>query len=128
MLCSFDLRIEPGVTLQHDWRSDWTGRRVGARVKFNDKGEVSVANDDKPLMTVPQSEWFHVEIDGALGRAAAVPATYSLAITVPGQETKRFENLPCLYKRFRSVERCWFMAPGKVNAAYYLDNLKIETK
>jgi hypothetical protein len=128
VVCSFDLRLEPGAVFQHDWRADWTGRRVGPRVKFNDKGEVSVGNDEKPLMTVPQSEWFHVEIACTLGKGATIPATFTLAITVPGQETKRLEGLPCLYKRFRSVERCWFMSPAKADAVYYLDNIKIETK
>ncbi len=127
-VCSFDLRLEPGAIFQTDWRSDWTGRRVGPRVKFNDKGEVSVGNDEKPLMTVPLSEWVHVEIACDLGKAAAVPATYSLAVTAPGKDTQRFDGLECMYKRFRSVERCWFMSPAKAEAAYYLDNIAIEVK
>jgi hypothetical protein len=125
-VCSFDVRLEPGAIFQHDWRSDWTGRRVGPRIKLNDKGELSVGNDETALMQVPASEWLHIEVECTLGKAAAIPATFNVAVTVAGQATKRFENLPCLYRRFRSAERCWFMSPAKKDAVFYVDNIHIE--
>ena len=129
-VCSFDIRLEPGAILHHDWRTDWSGRRVGPRLKFNDNGELSAGDGESEqlLMDFPQGEWFHVEIECKLGKEAEVPATYSLAVSLAGQETKRFENLPCLYSRFRMVERCWFLSSAQTETTFYLDNVVVEQR
>ncbi|HPC15151.1 MAG TPA: right-handed parallel beta-helix repeat-containing protein [Candidatus Hydrogenedentes bacterium] len=126
IVCSFDLRMEPGVSFQFDWRSDQTFRHIGPRVMFNGNGEVSVGDDPKVLTQIPHSEWIHIEVDCALGKEASLPATYTLSIAIPGQETQRFENVPCIYRMFRSIERMWFMSPGTKEGAYYLDNIRFE--
>jgi hypothetical protein len=126
--CSFDLRLETGASLQYDWRSDWTLHRVGPRLKINESGELSFGDDDKSSMTLPHGEWIHVEVECKLGKASADPATYNVAVTVAGQETKRFENLVCPYKKFRSVERIWFLSLAKKATVYYIDNVKLEQK
>lgn len=127
-VCSFDLRLEPGASMQHDWRADWTGRRAGPRIAFDDNGGVHLGGDEKTVMQVPQSQWFHVELECNLGKAAANPATYTLTITVPGQDPKRIDNIPCVYTRFRAVERLWFLSTAKKDTAYYLDNVKLEQR
>ena len=125
---NFDLRMTEGAVFQHDWRTDWAGRRVGPRIKFDEQGKLLVGNDEESLMEVPRGEWVHVEIQCVLGKDAPIPATFDLAVSVPGQETKRFEGLPCVYRMFRVIERCWFMSPAQTGAVYYLDNIRIERK
>ena len=125
---SFDVRLEPGAVFQHDWRSDWTGRRVGPRITF-EPGKLSVGDDtETALMELPESEWFHVEVECPLGASAPVPATYDLAVTLPGEEPQRFEDLPCMYRRFRVIERAWFLANAAQETAFYLDNVRIELR
>jgi len=125
---SFDVRLEPGAVMQHDWRMDWTGRRVGPRITFG-SGKLSVGADAATeLMDLPENEWVHVEIECVLGVEAAVPATYALAVAVPGQETRRFDDLPCLYSKFRMIERAWFLSTAAAETAFYLDNVRIELR
>ena len=91
-------------------------------------GSLSVGEDEKSIMQIPTSQWFHVEVQCNLGKAATTPATYTLLVSVPGQETRKFENLPCLYRKFRSVERAWFLLSVTKETVYYLDNVNLEIK
>jgi hypothetical protein len=130
-VCSFDIRLGEGAFVQTDWRTDSTTRRVGPRLAFKPGGEISCGQEgasEKQLTTIPVDEWVHIEIECQLGKLAKNPATYTVVVTPTGQEPQRFENLPCIFPMFRTIERMWFLSAANKNTQYYLDNIKLELK
>lgn len=124
---SFDVRMEVGAILQCDWRSDWTTRRVGPRLKVA-QGALFAGQEEQKLMDLPTGEWVHIEIECQIGIAAVIPNTYKVSVTVPGEETQHFDGLPCIYPMFRSVDRIWFLSSAVEDTVFFLDNIKLDRR
>lgn len=125
---SFDIRLEEGAFVQHDWRTDWTPRRVGPRLSFKE-GKLTLGTDEKPVMEgIPTGQWFHVEVECMLGVKAPVPASYTVTVTLPGQEPKKFESQACIYRKFRVVERIWFLSAANAATSFCLDNISMSVR
>jgi hypothetical protein len=121
-LCSFDLRLEKGATLSHEWR-DWRRNPfdIGPSIQVDAKGQVIVNN--KTLMTIPCGQWVRFEIVCPLGDKAT--GSYDLAITSPGQESKVFKGVPCGSARFKAVTWAGFISTATDKAVFYLDNVRL---
>jgi hypothetical protein len=114
---SFDLRVEPGVHVAWEWR-DWPdggSYHSGPLLHVTPDGTLTASG--KKLLTVPTSQWFHIEITCAHG-------AYSVTVTLPGQAPQRFDDLRCS-AGFKAVDWIGFTSAGKQGSVYYVDNLKI---
>ncbi|HID07454.1 MAG TPA: right-handed parallel beta-helix repeat-containing protein, partial [Armatimonadetes bacterium] len=78
--CTFDMRIERGVAMFHEWR-DW---RVGKPYRIGPSfwirnGVLGVGN--KELMKIPIGQWVHFEVVAGLGSKCT--GTWELSVTLP---------------------------------------------
>jgi hypothetical protein len=117
---SFDLRVEQGATVWHEWRDASAPYRVGPSLGVTAEGQV-MAKDQK-LMTVPLGTWVHFEITCGLGQQTT--GTWDLTVTVAGQPPQRLEKLPCDPK-CKELQWLGFISNATDQAVFYLDNLKL---
>lgn len=117
--CSFDLRLEEGAMLWHEYR-DWSVNPylVGPSLNIVE-GKVRVG--EKELIVVPLSQWVHYEIEVKLGQP-----TWQLSVTVPGQQTQRFADLPLASEKWKKLTWIGFVSNATGPSVFYLDNLKIK--
>jgi hypothetical protein len=118
--CSFDLRLGQGAIVWHEWRDAASPYRTGPSLGINAAGEVTTR--DKKLLTVPRDQWVHFEITTGLGKKA--DGTWSLTVTVPGQQPQRFDRLPCDPK-CKQLMWMGFVSNATETTVLYLDNLKL---
>jgi hypothetical protein len=122
--CSFDLHIEEGVNINHEWR-DWrkTPYRVGP--SFWIRGNKLIANG-KNLLEIPIGKWTHFEVTAKLDQKKL--STWDLSVTPPGEQTKRFEGLTNGSDKFEHLTWAGFISNATTKTVFYLDNLVIENK
>ena len=118
---SLDLRVEPGAIVWAECRDAGRPYRIGPSIKVDGNGQMTTGK--KPLLSVPQGKWFHVEMTFNLGKDAN--GAYDLAVTQPGQKPQTFPGLPFGHKEFDRLQWFGFMSMANAKAVYYLDNLKI---
>ena len=121
-VASFDVRIDPGAALRHEWRTGGQSYKVGPHLAINGDGVLTAGG--KELMTLPHGAWCHLAIECTLGSASQI--TFTLTVAIGEQPAKRFEELPFGDPRFRMLEWFGFIADANADAACYLDNLKLE--
>jgi hypothetical protein len=117
----FDLRLEKGAIVGHEWRDDSSPARVGPSILVNADGKLTAGG--KTLARVPIGEWFGIEIACGLGASAA--GGYELALRLPGQPAKTFK-LACGSSRFSRLEWLGFTSLATDKTEFRLDNLKLE--
>jgi hypothetical protein len=117
--CSFDMRVENGVVMYHEWRDSSTPYKVGPSFWVKG-GQLTVA--DKPLVAMPPGEWVHIEVTAGLG--AKSTGTWELTVTVPGQEPRKFADLAC-DPTWKSLTWLGFSSSADAKVVYYLDNLEL---
>ena len=120
---SFDLRLEAGSPFEHAWRDGGQPWKTGPTLAFGADGWLSVQGTK--LLEIPRGVWVHYQIDCALGDRA--DGSFSLSVTLPGQQPKRFAKLHC-DDGFRKLAWCGFVSVADGPAAIYLDNLAIEPR
>ena len=119
--CSFDLWLEPGAILCHEWRDASSPFRVGPTMAVDGEGRLSAATE--PVMQLPHKQWVHFELSSVLGKDA--DGTWKLTVTVPGREPEALEDLPCDPK-CKTLEWLGFISNATDTAVLYLDNLKLD--
>lgn len=117
---AFDVRMEPGAMLNHEWRDDSVPYRTGPAVDI--RGGKLFAGG-KPLLDVPTGQWFHVEVSAPLGPGS--PGTWNLAVTLPGQPPKHFKNLACRHRDWNTIHWLGFTSAARDAKLFYLDNLDL---
>ena len=115
---SFDLRIEPGTVMYHQWRDDANPYKVGPT--FEVRGG-KLTTGDKSI-TLPAGQWIHVEISAALGDKAG---TWDLAVTLPGKALEKFAGLKNPSPDFKRLNWFGFSSTAVDKTAFYLDNLTV---
>ncbi len=118
---SFDVRLEEGAMLWHEWRDAARPYRVGPTITFTAEGELRAG--DQVLLTFPRDQWMHVEIECGVGRQTT--GSYDLTVTLPGEEPRKFEGLPCRSEQFRRLEWLGFVSAADAATVLYLDNLRL---
>jgi hypothetical protein len=122
---SFDLWLTPEALLFTEWRDGGAyPANIGPSVTFSGDGRVTVGG--RTLTTIPVGAWVHVEIGCALGDDPG--RTWSLALTVVGQETERFADLPLPGDAFHELQWLGFVSTAQTDAVFYLDNLVVEPR
>lgn len=94
---------------------------TGPSVRITETGQIQAGGKD--LTKVPLRQWFHVELDFALG--SNVP-TYSLTILPTGRPPERFEKLPCVNREFAQCTWLGVVSYATVKSHFYVDNVRLE--
>ena len=118
---AFDLRLEPGAVLAHEWRDAASPYRTGPSLRIAAGGKL-VANG-RALLDVPAGEWFRVEIACTLGKEA--DGTYDLVITLPRKPPQSFPALPYPGNKLQRLEWLGFVSLAQEKTVFYLDNIKL---
>ncbi|HSV99332.1 MAG TPA: right-handed parallel beta-helix repeat-containing protein [Sedimentisphaerales bacterium] len=119
--CSFDLRIGPGVSINHEWR-DWrpSPYAVGPSLWINGNN-LQVAG--KTLMTLPNDRWIHFEITADLGENNS--HTWDLSVTLPSEAPREFKGLKAGSNAFERLTWLGFVSNATDKTVFYLDNLEV---
>ena len=118
----FDLRVDEGAIVAHQWRDAASPFRVGPSFRIDAGGKLQAGG--KPLADVPTGQWIHVEIVCQLGREAT--GTYDLTLTLPGDPPQAFKQLPCGSDQFKRLDWLGFVSLAQDKAVFYLDNVKLD--
>jgi hypothetical protein len=118
--CSFDMRLGPGVTMYHEWRSwDVNPYRVGPSFWIRD-GKLQVA--DKEVLALPVDQWFHVEVSAKVGTSA--DGKWKLTVTLPDHQPQSFE-FATINPDFKNLTWVGWSSMADAKTVYYLDNIKL---
>lgn len=118
---SFDLLLEPGAVLIHEWRDDRSPYAVGPSLHFTGEGRLLVAG--KELLHVPHGRWCHVAIRCLLGARAT--GTFDLELTLPSEPPRRFRSLPCGNSAFKTLAWFGLIANADAPVACHVDNVSL---
>ena len=117
----FDLRVEAGTYLYHEWRDYALAPfRVGPALWFAEDGTLT-ANGRK-LLQIPHGRWVRYEIRCALG--AKSTATYDLTVGLPDAAPRVYRGLPC-DPQFRKLDWYGFTANANHAGTFYVDNIHL---
>ncbi|HIJ52141.1 MAG TPA: right-handed parallel beta-helix repeat-containing protein [Planctomycetes bacterium] len=122
--CAFDMRIEEGVQLNHEWR-DWRSSPYYVGPSFWVNGtKLQIAA--RSLMELPVGKWVHFEIAAGLGSKDT--GKWDLTVTVPGQVPGRFSGLKNGSSKFEKLTWVGFTSNATNKTVFYLDNLELINK
>jgi len=119
----FDVRMETGAVLGHEWRDSARPYRVGPSLRI-DSGKLSVAG--KPLTDIPTGTWVHVEISCGLGQQAS--GTWDLVVTLPDQPPQAFRSLACGDPKFNRLEWLGLVSLAADKTVMYADNVALSLR
>jgi hypothetical protein len=120
--CAFDLRVEEGVVMFHEWR-DWsTSQYLVGPSLWIQQGKLQV--NGQTLSDVPVGKFVHFEITAGLGDSQA--GTWTLVVTVPGHSQRRYENLAFGSPQFQRLTWVGFISNANADTVFYIDSLQLE--
>ncbi|MCL5280409.1 MAG: right-handed parallel beta-helix repeat-containing protein [Planctomycetes bacterium] len=119
--CAFDLRIERGVSINHEWR-DWRNSPYSVGPSFSVVGDALQAGG-RALLHLPIGRWVHIEVTADLGPKNT--GTWTLAVTLPGESPKVFKALKDGSTTFERLTWLGFTSNATDKTMFYLDNLQI---
>jgi hypothetical protein len=117
---SFDIRVEPGAVLFHEWRGEGHPYLVGPSLWIGD-GKLRVHGKD--LLAMPAGKWVHFELSVGLGPQST--GTWDLAVTLPGEAPRRFTGLKNGHPDWKKLHWFGFCSTANAKTVFYLDNLKL---
>jgi hypothetical protein len=117
---TFDMRVEAGVVMYHEWRDDAHPYRVGPSVWVRDGG---LLVGGKKLLDLPVGNWVHYEVVAGLGPKST--GTWDLIVTLPGQGPRRFEKLKNGSPDWKTLTWLGFSSSATKKTVWYLDNLEL---
>lgn len=120
--CSFDLRLGTGTIFWNEWRDSANPYRIGPSFNVDATGQLFATK--QPLLMLPHDQWVHCEAVCGLGKEAN--GTWTLTVTVPGQQPQKFDKLPCDPK-FKSFQWWGFVSNAQEKTVIYVDNVKLVT-
>ena len=119
--CSFDLRVEEGVKLNHEWRN-WSVNPYQTGPAFWIEGG-RLRTPNKTLMEIPVGKWVHFEIKAPLSKKNK--GTWEMRVTLPGKSPKVFKDLQNGSEKFDKLTWVGFVSNATTKTVFYLDDLKI---
>ncbi|MBT3378611.1 MAG: right-handed parallel beta-helix repeat-containing protein [Lentisphaerae bacterium] len=121
---SFDLRVEEGTKMYHEWR-EYPGKPyfyTGPRFSVVE-GTLRVAGRE-PL-PLPKREWMHIEITVGHGKEAT--GTWELHLAVPGEQPVAFRGLSNGSPETTKSTWIGFVSDCLGEATFYLDNIRLSS-
>jgi hypothetical protein len=119
--CAFDLRVERGVSINHEWR-DWRDTPYSVGPSFSVVGDALQAGD-RTLLHLPVGKWVHFEVIADLGQKNT--GTWTLTVTLPGEPPKTFKALKDGSSTFEKLTWLGFTSNATDKAVFYLDTLEV---
>lgn len=126
---SFDLRVEEGAVCTMESR-ELNGfqeqYKVGPCFTVHEDGKLFAGGVDLNE-TAPWGKWFHVDmtVDLSPGNdGSGTGGTFTLLLTLPDREPKRYEALPC-FGILDRIDWVGLFSLGKDGTRFYLDNFKL---
>jgi len=122
--CAFDLRIERGVWISHEWR-DWRNSPYSVGPSFSINGDaLQVAG--KTLLNLPIGKWIHIEVAAGLGQKNT--GTWTWTVTLPSEPPKTFKALKDGSGTFEKLTWLGFTSNATTVTVFYLDNLEVRNE
>ncbi len=122
---SFDVWLGTNAQFFTEWRDTAAyPQNIGPSVRFEGNGEVTM--NGRVLARMPVGQWFHVEIEAALGKNAA--RVFALTLIPQGAAAQTFRDLPIAGKGFHEVHWLGFSSTAAADTEFYLDNLRIHRR
>ncbi|MCX6909499.1 MAG: hypothetical protein NTY01_15855 [Verrucomicrobia bacterium] len=118
--CSFDIRVESGAKLFHEWRGEGHPYLVGPSIWIEGS---KLRVQGKEMMELPVSQWAHFEIAASLGPQST--GTWDLAVTLPRQQPRRFTGLKNGSPEWKTLRWLGFCSMANAKTVFYLDNLTL---
>ena len=120
---AFDVRMERGYHLIHEWRDDASRYRTGPMLTF-DQGTISAPG--RKLADLPADTWVHVEVSAKFGVGSN--GTWECALMLPGQPVQRFDGLKFVKPDMKALNWIGFASNSKTAAKCWLDEIEIGVK
>ncbi len=118
---SFDLRVEAGAEVVHEWRNGTWQYHVGPSLSVRD-GRLQV--EGRPPIDFPVGQWVHMSIRAGLGEANK--SGWSLTVTFPDGRSETLTGLEYPSgDQFRELHWLGFMSMAQAPSCFYLDNLTL---
>ena len=120
---AFDMRIEAGAKMLHEWRQ-WpsgTGKYKPGPSFTVDGGALRAGG--KRLLDLPTGKWVHFEVTAAIGKAAT--GTWDLTVTLPGEKPRTFKGLSCRGGKLGLLNWLGFSSMAARKTVFYLDNFEL---
>jgi hypothetical protein len=119
--CRFDMRIEDGVVMYHQWRDDLTPYHVGPSFWVR-AGELELGG--RRVLSLPNGQWINFQVSAGIGSASS--GTWDLAVTLPGEPPLRFNGLANGSPLWKTLDWLGFSSMAADRRVFYLDNLHVE--
>jgi len=116
----FDLRVEPGTVVHHEWRDDASPYQVGPTLWVRD-GKLIAAG--REVMAVPAGVWVHFDLQAGMGPQTT--GTWDLAVTLPGEQPKVFKGLRSGSPGWKKLDWLGFCSLATEKTVFYLDNIEL---
>ena len=118
----FDVRLEPGTVLYHEWRDSHAPYRVGPTLTIA-QGKLRAAGRPEPLLDIPCGAWTRIEIAASLGPQST--GRWELRVTLAGKSPQVFGDLPNRHSDWKELEWLGFCSMAQAPTVFYLDNLTL---
>jgi hypothetical protein len=121
---SVDLRWEPGAQFTCEWR-DYriAGKEFANGPAFQVGTDGTLTAGGQTPVTLPASQWVHVELTARLGEQA--DGRFALALRLPDGRTVERPDLP-YDSPFRCFDWLGFVSTKEDTGVFYLDNVEVE--
>jgi hypothetical protein len=119
---SFDIRIEKGVVMYHEWREYPQGQPYVVGPSLTIKNNALLIGGSE-LLKLPVGQWVHIEISAAQGEQA--DGTWDLKVTLPGEGARSFAKLKTGRPEWKVLDWYGFSSTATEKTVFYLDNLRL---
>ncbi len=116
---SFQLRMEPGASMQCEWRTKGQPYRVGPNLQFSKGG---IATRGRKLAELPEGAWIGVTMEATLGASGG---KWTAKLKLPGEQEQVFEGLP-MDAEWDAARWVGFTSVGADGSVFRLDDLEFE--
>ncbi|MBT4818743.1 MAG: right-handed parallel beta-helix repeat-containing protein [Lentisphaerae bacterium] len=120
---TFDVRLEEGAMVTFEWR-DWFGGPIKSGPSLSMKADGKLVVKGQELMTVPHGKWMNLDVVCGLGSKRT--GTFSLTVTPSGDEPRRWDALPCGYRKFGKVNWIGIISAAQTDTRFQIDNFRLE--
>lgn len=119
---SFDIYLEGGATILHEWRDKLHGYpdNVGASVKLVADGDVKA--NGRTLGTAPADTWIHIALNARIDTTQ--DAVYDIEVTVDG-ETRTETGVPMRNAGWHVFSQAYFISSHNTAVNSYIDNVHL---
>lgn len=117
--CKYSIRLDKDAVFQHEWRDASQPYQIGPSLWFENQ---MLRTPQRNLTDIPVEQWVEIELTAAIGDHAG---TWSVSVTVEGQETQTFQDLPLVHEQWKSLDWLGFVSQGTENATIYIDDMQL---